>query len=83
VTFQVLYLVLLGFSAIASGFFSGSETALIGIQQERVHQLARTGKRGRRVEQLVNDPDRLLSTLLVAKSNSLVKPGGRGSRPPW
>lgn len=69
-TFQVLYLVLLGFSAIASGFFSGSETALIGIQQERVHQLARTGKRGRRVEQLVNDPDRLLSTLLVA--NNLV-----------
>jgi CBS domain containing-hemolysin-like protein len=70
VTLRVLYLVLLGFSALASGFFSGSETALIGIQQERVHQLARTHKRGLRVQQLVDDPDRLLSTLLVA--NNLV-----------
>ena len=69
-TLRVVYLVLLGFSAIASGFFSGSETALIGIQQERVHQLARSGKRGLRVQQLVGDPDRLLSTLLVA--NNLV-----------
>jgi CBS domain containing-hemolysin-like protein len=69
-TLRIVYLVLLGFSALASGFFSGSETALIGIQQERVHQLARSGKRGRRVQQLVGDPDRLLSTLLVA--NNLV-----------
>ena len=69
-TLRVVYLVLPGFSAIASGFFSGSETALIGIQQERVHQLARSGKRGLRVQQLVGDPDRLLSTLLVA--NNLV-----------
>ena len=69
-TLRLIYVIVLGFTAIASGFFSGSETALIGIQQERVHQLARLGKRGQRVQQLVADPDRLLSTLLVA--NNLV-----------
>lgn len=67
---RIVYLVIIGLSALASGFFSGSETALIGIQQERVHQLARSGKRGKRVQQLFADPDRLLSTLLVA--NNLV-----------
>lgn len=67
---RVAYLVLIGLSALASGFFSGSETALIGIQKERVHQLAGSSKRGRRVRQLVGDPDRLLSTLLIA--NNLV-----------
>ena len=69
-TLRIVYFVVLGFSALASGFFSGSETALIGISQERVHQLAGSGRRGLRVQQLVSDPDRLLSTLLVA--NNLV-----------
>ena len=69
-TLRIVYFVILGFSALASGFFSGSETALIGISQERVHQLAGSGRRGLRVQQLVSDPDRLLSTLLVA--NNLV-----------
>ena len=67
---RIVYLLILAFSTLGSGFFSGSETALIGIQQERVHQLAGAGRRGRRVQQLVSDPDRLLSTLLVA--NNLV-----------
>lgn len=66
----VAYLVILALCTAASGFFSGSETAFIGISQERVHRLARTGRRGQRVEQLLADPDRLLSTLLVA--NNLV-----------
>lgn len=69
-TTNVAYIVILGFAALASGFFSGSETALIGIGKERVHQLSDHGKRGQRVQQLVADPDRLLSTLLVA--NNLV-----------
>ncbi len=64
------YIAILGICGFASGFFSGSETALIGIGRERVHQLAETGHRGERVQQLVADPDRLLSTLLVA--NNLV-----------
>lgn len=66
----VAYVVVLAACALASGFFSGSETALIGISRERVHQLASQGKRGERVEQLASDPDRLLPTLLVA--NNLV-----------
>ncbi|NND04120.1 MAG: HlyC/CorC family transporter [Acidimicrobiia bacterium] len=65
---NVAYIIILGFAAVASGFFSGSETALIGIGKERVRQLE--GRRGQRVAQLVSDPDRLLSTLLVA--NNLV-----------
>ena len=67
---RVIYLVILAFCTVGSGFFSGSETAFIGISQERVHRLARTGRRGQRVEQLLADPERLLSTLLVA--NNLV-----------
>jgi putative hemolysin len=62
------YLVVLALCALSSGFFSGSETALIGIGKERVHQLTEHGRRGRRVQQLVGDPDRLLSTLLVANN---------------
>lgn len=67
---RIIYLVILGLCALGSGFFSGSETALIGIGKERVHQLAESGRRGRRVQQLVDNPERLLSTLLVA--NNLV-----------
>ena len=67
---QLLYIAILGSCAVGSGFFSGSETALIGIGKERVHQLADGSRRGQRVQQLVSDPDRLLSTLLVA--NNLV-----------
>jgi CBS domain containing-hemolysin-like protein len=63
-----VYLGILAACTIASGFFSGSETALIGISKERVHRLASESKRGRRVEQLVADPERMLSTLLVANN---------------
>jgi len=65
---SVIYIVILALCTIASGFFSGSETALIGISKERVHRLAAETKRGRRVEQLVGDPERMLSTLLVANN---------------
>lgn len=66
----IVYISVLAVSAVASGFFSGSETALIGIGRERVHQLATEGHRGERVAGLVAEPERLLSTLLVA--NNLV-----------
>ena len=65
---QILYLVIFAVCIMASGFVSGSETALIGIGKERVHQLE--GRRGSRVQQLVADPERTLATLLVA--NNLV-----------
>ena len=64
---QVVYLIVLGLCVAGSGFFSGSETALIGIARERVHQLS-DGRRGQRLEALVSDPDRMLSTLLVANN---------------
>ncbi len=67
---SIAYTVILALCAVGSGFFSGSETALIGIGRERVHQVSTLGRRGRRVAQLVADPERLLSTLLVA--NNLV-----------
>ena len=69
-TLQITYILLLAVAAFGSGFFSGSETALIGIGKERVQQLAERSRRGQRVKQLASDPDRLLSTLLVA--NNLV-----------
>ncbi len=67
---QILYLVIFGLCTLSSGFVSGSETALIGIGKERVHQLDDRGKAGLRVQQLVADPERTLATLLVA--NNLV-----------
>ncbi|RLE16295.1 MAG: hypothetical protein DRJ28_01980 [Actinobacteria bacterium] len=63
-----IYLAILGACTLSSGFFSGSETALIGISRERVHRLAAESPRGKRLEQLVSQPDRMLSTLLVANN---------------
>ncbi len=63
-----IYLGILAVCTLASGFFSGSETALIGISRERVHRLVDTDPRGHRLEQLVSQPDRMLSTLLVANN---------------
>lgn len=67
-TETIAYLVILGICTVASGFFSGSETALISISRERVHILAEESQRGRKLEQLVSQPDRMLSTLLVANN---------------
>ncbi len=64
---QIVYLVVLGACILASGFFSGSETALVGIPREKVHQLEGSS-RGRHLADLVSDPDRMLSTLLVANN---------------
>ena len=66
----IAYLVILTLCTAASGFFSGSETALVGISKERVHRLAGRGKAGRHIEELVTHPERMLSTLLLA--NNLV-----------
>jgi putative hemolysin len=63
-----IYLGILALCTISSGFFSGSETALIGISRERVHILAEEDARGKQLERLVARPDRMLSTLLVANN---------------
>jgi putative hemolysin len=65
---QVTYLVVLGICILLSGFFSGSETALIAVPRERVHQLLGSDRRARRVEALLAEPERTLSTLLFANN---------------
>lgn len=65
---RLAYIIILVLSTLGSGFFSGSETALMSLGKERVHQLAAQGRRGLRVQQLVSNPERLLSTLLVANN---------------
>lgn len=64
----IMYLAILAVCTAASGFFSGSETALIGISRERVHQLAEDSESGRKLERLIAEPERMLSTLLVANN---------------
>jgi putative hemolysin len=63
-----IYLAILAVCTAASGFFSGSETALIGISRERVHLLAEEDAAGKKLERLISEPDRMLSTLLVANN---------------
>lgn len=65
---QLTLLVIFALCVVASGFLSGSETALTAIPRERVHQLAGRGKRGARLESLANDPEGTLGTVLVANN---------------
>ncbi|MBU1226208.1 MAG: hemolysin family protein [Actinobacteria bacterium] len=67
---EIAYLIILAFCILGSGFFSGSETALVSVPRERVLQLLETDKRAARVANLIADSDRMLSTLLVG--NNLV-----------
>ncbi len=64
---QIAFLVILSVCIVASGFFSGSETALIGMPRERVHQLT-ADRRGRALQDLLAHPERMLSTLLLANN---------------
>ena len=64
---QIVYLAVLGVCILGSGFFSGSETALVGIPRERVRQLG-DSDRGSDLADLVADYDATLSTLLVANN---------------
>jgi len=64
----LIYLGILAICTASSGFFSGSETALIGISRERVHLLAAESEAGRKLERLIAQPERMLSTLLVANN---------------
>jgi putative hemolysin len=66
---QVAYLVILSVCVLASGFFSGSETALVGVPRERVVQLQEPHpRRASRIADLTDDPDRMLSTILVGNN---------------
>jgi len=68
---QSLQLAVLAVLFVLSGFFSGSETALMAIDRLRVKYLTRKGRAGAaRLEALLDRPDRLLSGILVG--NNLV-----------
>jgi gliding motility-associated protein GldE len=54
---------------LLSGFFSGSETALISFSKTRMRHLVDKGeKRAEDVQKLMSDPDRLLSTILIGNN---------------
>lgn len=62
---------LLGFLALcfmASGFLSGSETAVVAIPRERLGQLKESGWRGARLASLVETPEHTIGTVLVANN---------------
>ncbi|MEK6984968.1 MAG: hemolysin family protein [Candidatus Thermoplasmatota archaeon] len=66
-------LILLAFLA-ASAFFSLSETAMIGVNRIQVKQRAEAGsKRAKLVDQMLDDPETVLSTVLIG--NNLVNVG--------
>jgi putative hemolysin len=65
---QIAYLAILSTCILSSGFFSGSETALVSVPKERVAQLDPEQRRVRRLNALLSDPDAMLSTLLVANN---------------
>jgi len=66
-----LRLLVLGVLFLLSGFFSGSETALMSLDRLRVKYLVQKNRRGaRRLEALLEHPDRLLSAILIG--NNLV-----------
>ena len=60
----IIFIILL----ICSAFFSASEVALIGISRAKVRALSDTGKRGKRLEKLKNNPDHFLITILIGNN---------------
>lgn len=64
----LLLLIILALCVTASGFLSGSETALIAIPRERVHQLEEKSSTGHLLAALTGDPERTLGTILVANN---------------
>ena len=66
--FHIALLIILGACILLSGFFSGSETAIVGLPRERMGQIETRGVRGRRLADLVYDIEGTLGTLLVANN---------------
>ncbi|MBA5249409.1 MAG: DUF21 domain-containing protein, partial [Gammaproteobacteria bacterium] len=64
-----LSLILLGL-ILASAFFSSAETSMMAINRYRLKALAKTNKKAKRTERLLNDLDYLIGTILLG--NNLV-----------
>ncbi|MCE2527859.1 MAG: HlyC/CorC family transporter [Actinomycetia bacterium] len=67
-SFQIAAVAGICMCIVASGFFSGSETALLALPRERGPQLAREGKRGEKFLLLVQRMEKTLAMLLVANN---------------
>ncbi|ADL12162.1 hemolysin family protein [Acetohalobium arabaticum] len=68
---SILELVMLGFLFILSGFFSGSETALMSVNRVKIRHLAQEDdSKAKIVDKLLGQPNKLLTTILVG--NNLV-----------
>lgn len=65
---QTALLAVLALLFTASGFLSGSETAIVALPRERVRQLSEQGRRGERLAALVADIEATISTVLVANN---------------
>lgn len=65
---QIALVAILAVCIVLSGFFSGSETAIVALPRERSAQLAGRGTRGRRLADLIDDLESTLGTLLVANN---------------
>ncbi len=66
---SVLYLVLLFLCLVASAFFSSAETAFVSLPRTRVKHMVSTGVSGaERVERMMEQPERLLATVLLCNN---------------
>ena len=60
----IIFIILL----VCSAFFSASETALVGLNRAKARALADSGKQGKRLEKLKNNPDHFLITILIGNN---------------
>lgn len=68
---SVVDFTLIGISLLLSGFYSGSEAALVSLSVDRTRQLIEAGgKKGKALSFLANRPNEVLTTILVG--NNLV-----------
>jgi putative hemolysin len=69
VSWLILKIVVLGVLLLLSGFFSGSETALIKIGRLKARSLLKRGVKGAdTVQKLVNEPEVWLTTVLIGNN---------------
>ncbi len=90
---QIVEMASIAIFVILSGFFSGSETALMSLSKVKVrHDMQKGLEKAKRVDQLLKSPSKLLTTILVG--NNVVNIAGSaiattlalelfGSRGPW
>ncbi len=66
-------MILVGFFVLLTGFFAGSETALMSINRIKLRSLADSGNRNARiVQKLLRDPDQLFIALLIGTNLSII-----------